>query len=109
MISSLHFSENRGLHRKSAASRIRSRGSGRCLGILRLAKTYGDVRLEAARLRGLTIGARTDSSIASILRNGPDRAFHDEAVLEAEPLLHASVGGRRECFRVRGHAMELTQ
>ena len=65
-----------------------------CLGILRLAKTYGDVRLEAACLRGLTIGARTYGSIASILRHGLDRAFHDEAAPEAEPLLHANIRGR---------------
>ena len=38
-----------------------------CLGILQLAKTYGEVRLEAACQRGLTIGARTYGSIASIL------------------------------------------
>ena len=65
-----------------------------CLGILRLAKTYGDVRLEAACLRGLTIGARTYGSIASILRHGLDRTFQDGVAPEAEPLLHANIRGR---------------
>ena len=46
------------------------------LGILRLAKSYGAVRLEAACLRGLSIGASTYGSIASILKNGLDKAFH---------------------------------
>src|SRR3954470_13921745 len=56
-----------------------------CLGILQLAKSYGEVRLEAACQRGLTIGARTYGSIASILKTGLDRAF-DETVPDAAPL-----------------------
>ena len=39
-----------------------------CLGILRLARTYGTVRLEAACHRGLSIGATSYGSIASILK-----------------------------------------
>ena len=65
-----------------------------CLGILQLAKTYGDARLEAACQRGLSIGARTYGSIASILRTGLDRAFHDEPTAEPAPLLHANIRGR---------------
>jgi len=65
-----------------------------CLGILRLAKTYGEVRLEAACQRGLTIGARSYGSIASILKMGLDRAFHDTAAPEVAPVLHANIRGR---------------
>jgi transposase len=65
-----------------------------CFGILQLAKTYGEARLEAACQRGLTIGARTYGSIASILKTGLDRAFHDDATPEAAPLLHANIRGR---------------
>ncbi len=66
-----------------------------CLGILQLAKTYGDSRLEAACQRGLTIGARTYGSIASILRTGLDRAFLDDAAApDPAPLLHANIRGR---------------
>ncbi len=65
-----------------------------CLGILRLARTYGAVRLEAACRRGLSIGATSYGSIASILKNGLDRAFHDEAVAEVEPLRHANIRGQ---------------
>ena len=43
-----------------------------CLGILRLAKTYGRERLEAACSRALEIGARSYSSVNSILRNNLD-------------------------------------
>lgn len=44
-----------------------------CVGILRLAKTYGRERLEAACGRALEIGARSYSSVNSILKNNLDR------------------------------------
>ena len=44
-----------------------------CVGILRLAKTYGRERLEAACSRALEIGARSYSSVNSILKNNIDR------------------------------------
>ena len=65
-----------------------------CLGILQLAKIYGEVRLEAACQRGVSIGARTYGSIASILKTGLDRAFHDDPAPEAAPLLHVNIRGR---------------
>ena len=43
------------------------------IGILRLAKTYGRERLEAACSRALDIGARSYSSVNSILKNNLDR------------------------------------
>jgi transposase len=44
-----------------------------CVGILRLAKTYGRERLEDACCRALEIGARSYSSVHSILKNNLDR------------------------------------
>jgi transposase len=44
-----------------------------CLGIMRLGKSYGTERLEAACHRALTIGACSYKSIESILKNGLDR------------------------------------
>ena len=44
-----------------------------CLGILRLAKTYGNDRLEAACQRALTLGSHSYKSLESILRHGLDR------------------------------------
>ena len=44
-----------------------------CVGILRLAKSYGAARLEAACARALDIGARSYTSLASILKSGLDR------------------------------------
>src|SRR3546814_9624671 len=50
-----------------------------CLGILSLARSYGPVRVEAACRRGLSIGASSYGSIASILKNGLDKAFLPDA------------------------------
>lgn len=44
-----------------------------CLGVMRLAKTYGKARLEAACARALALGARRYKSLASILKAGLDR------------------------------------
>ncbi len=44
-----------------------------CVGILRLATTFGRERLEAACARALEIGARSYSSVNSILKNNLDR------------------------------------
>src|SRR5207248_1682541 len=44
-----------------------------CLGIMRLGKSYGAERLEAACRRALTIGACSYKSIESILKKGLDR------------------------------------
>lgn len=44
-----------------------------CLGLLSLARTYSEVRLEAACLRALQIGSPTRASVASILKAGLDQ------------------------------------
>lgn len=44
-----------------------------CLGVMRLAKTYGQSRLEAACARAMALGARRYKSVASILKAGLDR------------------------------------
>jgi transposase len=67
-----------------------------CLGILRLARHYGAVRLEAACARGLDIGARSYGSINSILQNGLDRRPPPRAAEAPElPLEHANIRGPR--------------
>ena len=50
-----------------------------CLGILRLAKTYSDARLEAAAQRALTIGAHSVRSVESILKHRLDEQPLHEA------------------------------
>jgi transposase len=68
-----------------------------CLGILRLVKSYGAQRLEAACRRGNDIGAKSYSSIASILKHGLDRGHGQDSVQDAErspPIRHANIRGR---------------
>jgi transposase len=66
-----------------------------CLGILRLLRTYGHDRLEAACARGLEIGARSYGSIASILQHGLDRQPAPRPARGGEelPLLHPNIRG----------------
>ena len=64
-----------------------------CLGILRLGKRYGEVRLEAACNRALRVKARSYRHVESILKNGLDRvATRDEQTTLS--LTHENVRGR---------------
>src|SRR5262245_10741332 len=64
-----------------------------CLGILRLERSYGSARLEAACRRGNEIGATTYRSIASILKGGLDKAYAQEPTPEAPPIRHGNIRG----------------
>lgn len=64
-----------------------------CVGILRLAKTYGPERLEAACERALEIGGRSYSSINSILKNRLDRQAKPEPAGEQPPTSHGNIRG----------------
>lgn len=65
-----------------------------CLGIMRLGKTYGADRLEAASARAVAVQARSYKHVAAILKNGIDRL----PPLEGEPsnhnaMMHGNVRG----------------
>jgi transposase len=65
-----------------------------CLGIVRLARSYGAERLEAACAHALDVGARSYGSLKSILANNLDRRpAHKPA--DATPILHANIRGPR--------------
>jgi transposase len=66
-----------------------------CLGILRLLRTYGQARLEAACGRGIEIGARSYGSILSILQNNLDRQPAPQSPTAGDelPLLHPNIRG----------------
>ncbi len=53
----------------------------------------GAERVEAACQRGIDIGARTYSSVASILRNNLDRAYRPQAVPDVPPVQHSNIRG----------------
>ncbi|WP_456389921.1 IS21 family transposase [Profundibacter sp.] len=63
-----------------------------CLGILRLAKTFGHERLEAACERALEINARSYTSLHSILKNGLDRQSRTRATDEPA-ITHPNIRG----------------
>lgn len=64
-----------------------------CLGILRLARSYGSARIEAACRRGNVIGATTYGSIKSILQHGLDRAYAHDPPPEGPPIHHGNIRG----------------
>lgn len=77
------------------ASRVHpQQGYRTALGILRLGKTHGEERLEAACLRAIQIKAVTYRSIASILKHALER--QTPAQVQANlPLDHANVRGSK--------------
>ncbi len=66
-----------------------------CLGILRLAKQYGNERLEAACERAVHVRARSYRHVQSILKNGLDRVPLSTTEPETKPLplTHENVRG----------------
>jgi len=63
-----------------------------CLGVIRLGKTFGRARLEAACARALLINARSYSSLHSILKNGLDRPPRTRATDEPA-ITHPNIRG----------------
>jgi transposase len=69
-----------------------------CLGILRQAGNYGPERLEAACGRALDIGARSYTSVTSILKNNLDRqrpAQSNNGGTDGPAIVHANIRGPR--------------
>lgn len=64
-----------------------------CLGILRLAKTYSDARLEAACARALLLGTHRYKSIESILKHGLDSKVFEVPEESLLPQQHENVRG----------------
>jgi len=66
-----------------------------CLGILRLAKRYGNARLEAACQRALAVAARSYRHVESILKHGLDRLpAAVESRRDGVPVTHTNLRGR---------------
>lgn len=64
-----------------------------CLGILRLGKTHGEVRLELACRRALSLGACSYKSLESILRQGLENLPLAQTNLPLLPDDHANLRG----------------
>jgi transposase len=65
------------------------------LGILRMGKSYGDHRLEAACKRALMIGSSSYRSVASILKHGLDQKAVARSSNENPAIAHANVRGSK--------------
>ena len=77
-----------------ASRRHPQQGFRSCLGILRLGKTFGPQRLEAAARRALSIEARSYRSVHSILKNGLDRhALPGTETADDAPIVHPNIRG----------------
>ncbi len=63
-----------------------------CVGILRLAKSYSGERLEAACARALEIGARSYTSVSSILKTNRDRKRPAPAT-DGPAIVHSNIRG----------------
>ncbi len=63
-----------------------------CIGIIRLAKSHGTQRLEAACARAIDIGARSYTSVNSILKNNLDRK-RSEPATDGPAIMHPNIRG----------------
>jgi len=66
-----------------------------CLGILRLAKDFGDARLEAACRRALTIGGTSYRSVESILKHNLDQKPLPEHPANDTSVEHGNIRGAK--------------
>jgi transposase len=76
-----------------ASRRHPQQGFRSCLGILRLSKTYGAQRLEAACRRALHIGAASYKSVESILKHKLDQKSLPEKKPEQLTIVHDNLRG----------------
>jgi len=65
------------------------------MGILRLGKSYGDKRLDAACKRALAIGARSYRSVASILKHSLDQKPMPDSSTEHQAIMHRNIRGSK--------------
>jgi transposase len=66
-----------------------------CLGIVRLAGSYGAARVEAAAERAIEIGAKTYRSVKSILDTKLDRRPAPRRPADTAPIRHSNIRGPR--------------
>lgn len=97
-----HWAEQSGPHTRELIGRILesrrhpAQAFRTCLGILRLGKSYGNARLEAACHRALAIGGLSYKSVESILKRQLDQQPLPADATPAEPLPeHANIRGAR--------------
>ena len=65
------------------------------MGILRLGKSYGDKRLDAACKRAVAIGGKSYRSVASILKHSLDQKPMPDSSTEHEAITHRNIRGSK--------------
>jgi transposase len=73
--------------------RLPQQGFRSCLGVLRLAKSYGDQRLEAACKRAVAIGGTSYRSVESILKHNLDQKPLLDETDAVAPISHINIRG----------------
>jgi transposase len=66
-----------------------------CIGILRLVRSFGVERLEAAAAHAIEIGALSYGSVRSILDHKLDRQAAQQRPADGAPIVHANIRGAR--------------
>jgi transposase len=66
-----------------------------CRGILRLERTFGRERLEAAAARAIDIGGLSYASVRSILDHKLDRQAANKRSADGAPIIHPNIRGSR--------------
>src|ERR1700733_3834088 len=66
-----------------------------CIGILRLVRSFGSERLEAAAARAIDIGALSYASLRSILDHKLDRQAAQQRAADGPPIVHSNIRGAR--------------
>jgi transposase len=86
------------------ASRIHPQQGYRCcLGIMRLSKSYGSERVEAACARALALQSLSYRSVESILKHGLDRQ-ELACPSESTPVVHENIRGKDYYHQEESHA-----
>jgi len=84
----------RGVAENIMASRLHPQQAFRsCLGLMRLGKIYGPLRLEAACQRALRYQAASYRSVNSILKSGLDQKPLEDRVRSVKPVDHPNIRG----------------
>jgi transposase len=72
---------------------VPQQGFRSCMGVLRLAKSYGDQRLEAACKRAVVIGGASYRSVESILKHNLDQKPLSDEAATLNPIRHINIRG----------------
>jgi transposase len=86
-------SGGRAVRARSRTLAASEQGFRACIGILRLVRSFGSERLEAAAARAIDIGALSYGSVRSILDHKLDRQAAPQRAAGGAPIVHGNIRG----------------